>query len=64
MLRAGPKPEIGDTPRGDFLPAYQAVHRALKPLLEKTAGRYPPLMLSDMDFKQRTLDWALRLDGR
>ncbi len=58
ILKAGAQPDIEGTP------AYRAVHRALKPLLEKTALRYPPLMLSSMDFKKRTLDWALRLDGR
>jgi hypothetical protein len=57
MLKAGSKPDIDGA-------AYQAVHQALKPQLERTAGRYPPLMLTDMDFKKRTLDWALRLDGR
>ena len=61
MIKAGPRPELGDTNRREFLPAYQAVFAALKPLLEKTAGRTPPLMLSDMDFKERTLKWALRL---
>lgn len=31
MLQAGPAPEIGDTARGDDLPAYRAVAKALAP---------------------------------
>lgn len=64
ILKAGPRPELGDTNRKDTLPAYQAVYAALKPLVEKTAARVPPLMLTHMDFKDRTLKWALRLGDK
>ncbi len=63
ILKAGPKPEIGDMNRRDFLPLYKAVYKVVKPLIEKTFGRSPALMAGEIpDFEMNTQAWRRRFD--
>jgi len=43
ILRAGDEPRIGDLNRGDKLPEYRAVYRALRPVLEPILSDFAPL---------------------
>jgi len=64
LLKAGPRPEIGDTNRRDDLPAYKQVYRAVAPLVERAVSRSKSLNLDGSDYKERTLDWLRRFsDG-
>jgi hypothetical protein len=45
LIKAGPKPAVGDTNRNDFVPLYQEVHQALAPVIEPAIERYGALSL-------------------
>jgi hypothetical protein len=62
ILKAGPKPQLGDANRRNFLPEYKAVYRVIKPLAERAIDRYPPLSLDTDDPAEGTQTWLRRFD--
>jgi hypothetical protein len=60
IIKAGPKPAIGDVDRGDNMPAYREAFRLVEPLTRKAFERAPHLGLSGPD-NGRTLVFLRRL---
>lgn len=63
IIKAGPAPAVGDTNRGDFVPLYQEVYRAVEKLVEKAISRYGILSLITEDDDDDTKAWLRRLAG-
>jgi hypothetical protein len=59
LIKAGPKPLVGDTNRNDFVPLYQEVHAALEPIIEPGIDRYGSLSLWE-DSNDKTQAWLRR----
>ncbi|MFO0617510.1 MAG: DUF3396 domain-containing protein [Polyangiaceae bacterium] len=60
VLQAGDHPEFGDVNRKDKLPAYRAVHKALRPLMMDPSDA-PSLDIGG-DFEGRTEAWLQRFE--
>jgi len=62
VLQAGPTPQLGDTNRGDRLPAYGTVYAAVKDLHEPMISEAIPFQMGRPDDADRTEAWLRRFD--
>jgi hypothetical protein len=62
VIKARPEPALGDTGRGDDLPSYRNVYRAVAPLIEIAAERSLSLTLA-RDYVERTEAWYRRFSS-
>lgn len=60
ILRAGPSPRWGHVNRGDLLPDYRAVYKAVAPLQEPIVERYGAFDLPGGDHRDKTKAWLRR----
>jgi hypothetical protein len=65
IIQAGERPSLGDVNRGDRVPQYAVVYKALKPVIEPVAKRFRPLPLGlELDENaERTARWLARFDA-
>lgn len=63
ILKAGDKPQIGDSNRGDALPAYRAVYHAIAPVLDPVIQDFMPFTLDTDDDAGRTERWLRRFES-
>lgn len=61
LVKAGPRPAIGDRNRKDYLPQYQSVYEALRPLLDKATERAHFLEL-EREEEEGTEAWYRRFE--
>ncbi len=62
ILKCGKSPEIGDRNRGNLLPAYQSVYKAVEPLIEIACQRSLAFDLAD-EFIEKTERWYKRFES-
>lgn len=61
LLKAGSRPQTGDTNRREFLPEYKAVYKVVAPLAEIGYSRSPALLAGNMaNYEENTLAWRRR----
>lgn len=63
ILKAGDKPQIGDSNRKDTLPLYRAVYRTIAPVLDPVIKDFTPFTLGTDDDAGRTERWLRRFES-
>jgi hypothetical protein len=63
ILKAGGKPQLGNTNRGDDLPLYKTVYRAIKPVLDPVIRDFRPFNLGTTDDADYTERWLRRFES-